>query len=98
MNSRHLKIALEHLAEGLTLEQLGEKYGVSKQRIGQMLISTYAQLGCSHKPTAADIGLAIQRRVENNTRDSGIYGTPEWFHRKLQMEREEDRQRMFYQP
>jgi transcriptional regulator with XRE-family HTH domain len=90
MNQKHCKIALEHLAEGLTLEQLGEKYGISKQRVSQILISTYARLGCTHKPTAADIGLAIQRRVENSTRDGGLYGTPEWFHRYLEMEREED--------
>jgi hypothetical protein len=87
---RHFRMALEHLAEGLTYEQLGANYGLSPQRIGQIIISVYARLGITWNPTAADVGLAIHRRVANNTRDREIVDTPEWFHCVLNMERQED--------
>lgn len=95
---RKYRIALEHLAERMTFDQLGARHGISRQRAHQIVVEVYAHLGCSGTPTATDIGLAIQRRIENSTRDSGLYGSPEWFHRKLQMEREEDRRRMYFQP
>lgn len=93
---KEFKMALEHLAEGLTFEQIGAKHGFSTARAHQIYVGCLARLGISGKPTATSVGLAIQRWVANNTRDRGIVGTPEWFHGVLKHEREEDERNAYY--
>jgi len=93
---REFKLALEHLAEGLTFDQLGAKYGVSSARAHQIYVGCLARLGITNKPTAASVGLAVQRWAANNTRDRGIVDTPEWFHGILKYEREEDERNAYY--
>jgi hypothetical protein len=93
---REFKMVLEHLAEGLTFEQIGAKYGISTARAHQIYVGVLARLGISGKPNAASVGLAIQRWAANNTRDRGIMDTPEWFHVLLKHEREEDERNAYY--
>lgn len=93
---RHFRITLEHLAEGRTFAELGAKYGLSTARVHQVVVGSYARLGVTGRPTAASVGLAIQRRIANSTRDSCVEGTPEWFHNCLKVEREEDERLAMY--
>jgi hypothetical protein len=79
---RAYKIALEYLVEGLTYEELATKYGISRQRVGQIIISALAAAGHSDISThdhRAQARGALHTAVMRS-REPHLDGTPAWFY------------------